>query len=161
MVEVNLLLCHNALLLSGAGTACHGVGHRWRRGDFPNGMVRDDMPPDHKAVRQAVDDCLANSGFNAPGPVAISFCPERLVIENPGGIKPGLARMLRGGISDPRSFMIMRMFHLPKFGERLGREVPSIMQAWSSMNLKAPEHAENATRQGQSSPSVLKATAQG
>lgn len=107
-----------------------------------NGVVRDDMSPAHKAVREALVNCLTNADFYAPRPVVISFYPQKLVIENSGGIRPGMDQMLRGGISDPRNFIIMQMFHLLKFGERFGSGVPSIMQAWSSMNLKAPEYVE-------------------
>ena len=107
-----------------------------------NGVVRDDMPQARKAVREALVNCLANADFHAPRPVVISFYPQKLVIENSGGIRPGMVQMLRGGISDPRNFIIMRMFHLLKFGERFGSGVPSIMKAWSSMNLKVPEYEE-------------------
>ncbi len=107
-------------------------------------MIRDDTPPSRKAVREALVNCLANADFNAPMPVVVGLLPQRqkLVIENSGGIRAGLDQMLRGGVSDQRNPSILNMFCLIKHGERYGGGVPSIMQAWSSMGMKAPEYAE-------------------
>lgn len=46
-----------------------------------------------------------------------------LVIENYGSIIIGKAQMLKGGISEPRNKVIMKMFNLIHVGERAGSGV--------------------------------------
>lgn len=106
------------------------------------GIRRVDDTPVHKAVREALVNCLTNADFYIPRGVVIKKNPESLVIENPGSIRTGKYQMLRGGVSDCRNKALMKMFNLLDFGERAGSGVPNILQTWDAQGWKVPEIEE-------------------
>ena len=106
------------------------------------GIRRVDDTPVHKAVREALVNCLTNADFYIPRGVVIKKDPESLIIENPGSIRTGKYQMLRGGVSDCRNKALMKMFNLLDFGERAGSGVPNILQTWDAQGWKTPEVEE-------------------
>ena len=102
------------------------------------GFTRIDETPVHKAVREALANCIANADFNFPRGIVIKKDLDSLVIENPGSIITGKAQMLKGGISEPRNKVIMKMFNLIRVGERAGSGVPDIFQVWNDEGWKEP-----------------------
>ncbi len=68
-----------------------------------NGITRVEDTPVHKAVREALVNCLVNADYCLPQGVVIKKDDAYLAIENPGSIRTGKKQMLRGGISDPRN----------------------------------------------------------
>lgn len=96
------------------------------------GFTRIDETPVHKAVREALANCIANADFNFPRGIVIKKDMDSLVIENPGSIITGKEQMLKGGISEPRNKVIMKMFNLIRVGERAGSGVPDIFSTWES-----------------------------
>ena len=106
------------------------------------GGIRIDDTPMHKALREALANCLVNTDYFLPQAVVIKLYPEKIVMENPGSVRCGKQQMLRGGISDPRNKALMKMFNLINIGERAGSGVPDIFSIWYNEGLKTPEVLE-------------------
>ena len=92
----------------------------------------------HKAVREALVNCLANADYYMPQGVVIKKDVTTLIIENPGSIRTGKKQMLKGGISDPRNKNLMKMFNLLGIGERAGSGIPDIYQVWEDQGWEMP-----------------------
>ncbi len=102
-----------------------------------NGIRIDDTPV-HKALREAIANCLVNTDYYLPRAVVIKLYPDKIVMENPGSIRTGKKQMLRGGISDPRNKALMKMFHMINIGERAGSGVPDIFSVWAEQGWNEP-----------------------
>ena len=102
------------------------------------GITRVDDTPVHKAVREALVNCLVNADYFLPCGVVIKKEDDKLVIENPGSIRIGKKQMLRGGISDPRNKTLMKMFNMIGIGERAGSGIPDIYQVWENEGWQNP-----------------------
>ena len=103
-----------------------------------DGITRIDDTPVHKAVREALVNCLVNTDYFLSCGVVIKKEEDRLVMENPGSIRTGKKQMLRGGISDPRNKTLMKMFNMIGIGERAGSGIPDIYQVWENEGWTAP-----------------------
>ena len=106
------------------------------------GITRIDDTPVHKALREALANCIVNTDFYFPRGIVIRKDTESIVMENPGSIRTGKQQMLKGGISDPRNKALMKMFNLIGIGERAGSGVPDIYAVWDSQGWKEPEVVE-------------------
>ena len=102
------------------------------------GIVRVDDTPVHKAIREALVNCLVNTDFCIPRGVVIRKDADTIIPENPGYIRTGKDQILRGGISDPRNKTLMKMFNMIGIGERAGSGVPDIFAVWESQEWKPP-----------------------
>ena len=96
----------------------------------------------HKAVREALANCLINADFYGVRGVVIKKEPDKLIFENPGYIRTGKNQMRIGGESDPRNKGLMKMFNLINIGERAGSGVPNIFNVWEDEGWKEPEIIE-------------------
>lgn len=90
------------------------------------GITRIDDTSVHKAMREALVNCLVNTDFFVPRGIVIRKNVNTITIENPGYIRTGKDQMLKGGISDPRNKALMKMFNMIGIGERAGSGVPDI-----------------------------------
>ncbi|HJD48255.1 MAG TPA: putative DNA binding domain-containing protein [Candidatus Mediterraneibacter norfolkensis] len=106
------------------------------------GITRVDDTPVHKALREALANCIVNTDFYFPRGIVIRKDAESIVMENPGSIRTGKAQMLKGGISDPRNKALMKMFNLIGIGERTGSGVPDIYSVWEQQGWDQPEVIE-------------------
>lgn len=106
------------------------------------GITRVDDTPVHKALREALANCLVNTDFYFPRGIIIRKDTDSIVIENPGSIRTGKEQMLKGGISDPRNKALMKMLNLIGIGERAGSGVPDIYSVWEQQGWKQPEVIE-------------------
>lgn len=102
------------------------------------GITRVDDTPVHKAIREALANCIVNADFFFPRGIIIKKDADSIVIENPGSIRIGKKQMLKGGISDPRSKALMKMFNMIGIGERAGSGVPDIFEVWESQGWRNP-----------------------
>ena len=102
------------------------------------GLYRIDDTPQHKAVREALANCLVNADYYGRGGIIILKHHDRLVFENPGTIRIGKALMLEGGHSDPRNSVVIKMFSMLHIGERAGSGIHRIISAWSAAGYDAP-----------------------
>ena len=113
------------------------------------GLYRIDDTPQHKAVREALANCLVNADYYGRGGVVVRKHRDRLVFENPGTIRIGKEKMLEGGLSDPRNSVIIKMFSMLHIGERAGSGMNRIISAWSAAGYENPiieEHIGNIER---------------
>ena len=106
------------------------------------GITRIDDTPVHKALREALANCIVNTDFFVSRGIVIRKDDEKIVIENPGYIRTGKDQMLKGGISDPRNKALMKMFSMIGIGERAGSGVPDIFSVWESNGWVTPEIEE-------------------
>ena len=63
---------------------------------------------------------------------------DKITIENPGSIITGKLQMLKGGISEPRNKIIMKMFNLIRVGERAGSGAPELFSVWDQEGWITP-----------------------
>ena len=106
------------------------------------GITRVDETPVHKAIREALCNCIVNADFHFSRGIVIKKDADSIVIENPGSIITGKAQMLKGGISEPRNKTIMKMFNLIRVGERAGSGVPDIFSVWENEGWVEPRVEE-------------------
>ncbi|MCI8638099.1 MAG: AAA family ATPase [Coprococcus sp.] len=106
-----------------------------------NGIRIDDTPV-HKALREALANCLVNTDYYLPQAVVIKVEPGKITLENPGSIRTGKRQMIKGGISDPRNKTLMKMFNLINIGERAGSGVPDIYSVWEEQGWEEPTVTE-------------------
>ena len=107
-----------------------------------NGVSRIEDTSVHKAVREALANCIVNADFYLPRGIVVLKTRDKVVIQNPGSIRTGKKQMLRGGISDPRNKAIMKMFNLLSIGERAGSGVPDLFSVWADKGWVDPEVEE-------------------
>ena len=102
------------------------------------GRNRIDDAPVHKALREALGNCLINADYYGTRVVVIKKDQDRIIFENPGYIRTGKEQMRRGGESDPRNKTLMKMFNLINIGERSGSGGPNIFNTWNDQGWKEP-----------------------
>lgn len=106
------------------------------------GVSRIDDTPVHKAIREALANCLINTDYYGRCGIVIHKDQNSITMENPGTIRLGREQMLKGGISDPRNKTLMKMFNMINIGERAGSGVPNIFDVWEKEGWKRPELQE-------------------
>lgn len=87
------------------------------------GECVDDTPV-HKAIREALANCLINADYHGVRGVVIRKEEEKIIFANPGYVRTGKKQMRLGGESAPRNKSLMKMFNLINIGERAGSGVP-------------------------------------
>ena len=102
------------------------------------GGERIDDTPVHKALREALANCLINADYHGLRGVVIRKEPDKLVLANPGYVRTGKKQMRLGGESDPRNKSLMKMFNLIDIGERAGSGVPNIYNVWEDEGWEEP-----------------------
>ena len=125
-----------------------------------SGGERIDDTPVHKALREALANCLINADYHGLRGVVIRKEPDKLVFANPGYVRTGKKQMRIGGESDPRNKALMKMFNLINIGERAGSGVPNIFNIWADEGWEEPiiEERFDPDRTVLSLPFVKKAT---
>ena len=103
-----------------------------------SGGERIDDTPVHKALREALANCLINADYYGLRGVVIRKEPDRIILANPGYVRTGKKQMRLGGESDPRNKALMKMFNLINIGERAGSGVPNIFNVWADEGLEEP-----------------------
>ena len=107
-----------------------------------DGVSRVDDTSVHKALREAIANCIANADFYLPRGIVIIKEQDGIILQNPGSIRTGKEQMLRGGISDPRNKAIMKMLNMISIGERAGSGVPDIYSVWAEKGWEQPKVEE-------------------
>lgn len=127
------------------------------------GGSRIDDTPVHKALREALANCLINTDYYTGRGIVVRKEPDCIIMENPGDVRTGKKQMLRGGISDPRNKALMKMFNMINIGERAGSGVPDIYAVWEHEGWELPliEEQYGPDRTILRLPMVKKATIKG
>lgn len=103
-----------------------------------SGGERVDDTPVHKALREALANCLINADYHGVRGVVIRKELDKLILANPGYVRTGKKQMRLGGESDPRNKTLMKMFNLINIGERAGSGVPNIFNVWEDEGWEEP-----------------------
>ena len=101
------------------------------------GFWVDDTPV-HRALREALANCMINTDFYGKYGILIIKEENKIIFENPGYIRLGKEQMRRGGKSDPRNKSLMKMFNLIDIGEHAGSGVPNIFNVWEDEGWEEP-----------------------
>jgi len=107
-----------------------------------NGMQRTDDTPIHKALREALANCLTNADYFGPRGLVIRNNLNEIIMENPGGFRIDINEARSGGVSSPRNSVLLRMFNMLDIGERSGSGIPSIYMNWQEQDAGAPVYSE-------------------
>ena len=102
------------------------------------GMYRIDDTPVHKAVREALANCLINADYYGRRGLVILKKRRLITMSNPGDFRIEVADAKAGGLSDPRNGVMMKMFNLIDVGERAGSGIPSILYVWKQQGWAEP-----------------------
>lgn len=102
------------------------------------GGFRVDDTPVHKAVREALVNCLVNADYYGRRGLVIVKKRGLITMSNPGDFRMDLAEARSGGVSDPRNGVMMKMFNLIDIGERAGSGIPSILHVWRQQGWSEP-----------------------
>ena len=105
--------------------------------------VRIEDTPIHKALREAIANCLINADYYGKRGLVITQTTSEIRISNPGAFRIELDEAKAGGVSDPRNTTLMKMFNLIDIGERAGSGIPNIYSVWKKQNLNEPEITES------------------
>lgn len=106
------------------------------------GNLRIDDTPIHKAIREALANCMINADYHGRQGLVIVKSKDMIILSNPGDFRIDLAAAKSGGFSDPRNATLMKMFNLIDIGERAGSGIPSIYYIWETQGLKEPEFTQ-------------------
>ncbi len=102
------------------------------------GGFRVDDTPVHRALREALANCIINTDFYGKYGITIIKENDKITLENPGYVRLGKEQMRRGGKSDPRNKSLMKMFNLIDIGEHAGSGVPNIFNVWEEEGWEEP-----------------------
>ena len=102
------------------------------------GGFRVDDTPVHKAMREALANCLINADYYGRQGLVIIKKRGLVTMSNPGDFRIELADARSGGVSDPRNGALMKMFNLIDVGERAGSGIPSIFHVWKQQGWSEP-----------------------
>ncbi|MDR3318897.1 MAG: putative DNA binding domain-containing protein [Clostridiales bacterium] len=108
----------------------------------PDGFTRIDDTPVHKALREALANCLINADYYGSRGLVIIKARDKITFANPGGFRIALNEAVGGGISDPRNSVVHKMFNLIDVGERAGSGIPNIFSVWEQENWITPQYTE-------------------
>ena len=107
------------------------------------GGDRIDDTPVHKALREALANCMINADYYGRQGVVIVKERSRICLSNPGSFRIDIEAAKSGGVSDPRNTALIKMFNLVNIGERAGSGIPNIYSVWEKQGWKLPELSES------------------
>lgn len=85
------------------------------KGDF-----REDDTPLHRALREALVNCLIHAEYQGRASILVVKAPDYFGFRNPGHMRIPLSDALEGGRSDSRNRTLQKMFSLVGLGEQAG-----------------------------------------
>ena len=101
--------------------------------------IRIDDTPVHKALREALVNCMVNADYYGPRGLVIIKTDDYLQMSNPGCFRIEVAAAKGGGLSDPRNTAILKMFNMIDIGERAGSGIPNIFRVWKEEHWREPD----------------------
>lgn len=106
--------------------------------DISGGSRTDDTPV-HKAIREALANCLINADYYGHGGIVIIKRRDKITLTNPGDFRIEVSAAKNGGLSDPRNSILMKMFNLIDIGKRAGSGIRSIYYVWKNQGWREPK----------------------
>ena len=107
------------------------------------GGDRIDDTPVHKALREALANCLINADYYGRQGIVIIKRKDSFSFSNPGSFRIDIEKAKSGGISDPRNAALIKMFNMIDIGERAGSGIPNIFNVWKKQGWPVPQISEN------------------
>ncbi len=107
------------------------------------GGDRIDDTPVHKALREALANCLINADYYGRQGIVIIKKKDKITLSNPGGFRIDVEAAKSGGVSDPRNSALIKMFNLVDIGERAGSGIPNIFSVWKKQGWNTPTISES------------------
>ncbi len=92
----------------------------------------------HKALREALANCLINADYYGRQGIVIIKKKDVITLSNPGEFRIDVEAAKSGGVSDPRNSTLIKMFNLIDVGERAGSGIPNIFNVWKKQGWSAP-----------------------
>jgi len=114
--------------------------HAMRGADFSNVRRRDVWSIPLEALREAVINALVHADWSQRGgPVRVAFFDDRIEIENPGILPPGITvEEMKQGVSKIRNPVIARVFRELNLIEQWGSGVPRIFSQVAAQGFPEP-----------------------
>ena len=106
------------------------------------GGTRVDDTDVHKALREALVNCLVHADYYGRQGLVIIKKRDSITMSNPGSFRIEVDAAKSGGVSDPRNGAMLKMFNLIDIGERAGSGIPNIFRVWREQNWTTPEITE-------------------
>ena len=106
------------------------------------GVERDDDTPQHKAVREAMTNCIIHADLMLNGVLKVEKYDNKFVFTNPGLLRLPVEQIYAGEETRARNQRIQNMFRMIGFGENLGSGFPLILSAWNEKHWLRPELIE-------------------
>ena len=107
------------------------------------GANRIDDTPVHKAIREALANCLVNADYYGRRGLVVLKKKTSITLSNPGSFRVELNVAKFGGVSDPRNGTLLKLFNMIDIGERSGSGIPRILSAWKNQGWDEPTIAES------------------
>ena len=104
--------------------------------------LRVEDTPVHKAIREALANCLINADYYGRRGLVVKYKPKEITLENPGRFRIDIAVAIEGTVTDPRNSLLMKFFNLIDVGERSGRGIYEIYRVWAAMKWDTPTFDE-------------------
>ena len=107
------------------------------------GGTRVDDTEVHKALREALANCLVHADYYGRQGLVIVKKRNSITMSNPGSFRIEIDAAKSGGVSDPRNGTMLKMFNLIDIGERAGSGIPNIFRVWQEQGWAAPVISES------------------
>jgi predicted HTH transcriptional regulator len=106
------------------------------------GLERDDDTPQHKAIREAMTNCIIHADLMLNSVLKVEKYDNKFVFTNPGLLKLPVEQIYAGEETRARNQRIQNMFRMIGFGENLGSGFPLILSAWNEKHWLKPQLLE-------------------
>ena len=106
------------------------------------GGTRVDDTDVHKALREALANCLVHADYYGRQGLVIIKKRDSITMANPGGFRIEVDAAKSGGVSDPRNGTMLKMFNLIDIGELSGSGIPLIFGVWREQGWAMPSVTE-------------------
>ena len=103
-------------------------------------MRRVDDTPAHKALREAVANCLTNANYYESRGIVCVWGDDAITITNPGSFRMPIEEAMKPGASDPRNETMLKIFSFVNVGERAGSGMGTIINGWKAGGYPEPSY---------------------
>ena len=107
-----------------------------------DGIDRIDDTPAHRALREAIANCLTNANWHERRGVVCVWREDAFTIANPGNFRMPIEEAMKPGSSDPRNEALLGMFAMVDVGERAGSGMDKIIGGWEWAGYGVPIYKE-------------------
>ena len=104
------------------------------------GIDRVDDTPAHRALREAIANCLTNANYFERRGVVCVWREDAFEIANPGVFRMPIEEAMKPGSSDPRNETLLSIFALVNVGERAGSGMDKITSGWAWAGYSEPTY---------------------